>query len=160
MLQSSNITKEEMASNPQAVIEVLEFYAGNLAASAGNLVASGEGDAEEMPKLDDLKKSLPLLPNDTAAPPVPSSPSPAKKAVHVPPPPPPQKASVGSSKVLPSAHSESNLNTAGQEQEPSKREKRRLSTLSDAQLMETLRVIVSKQDPTQIYTKIKNIGQG
>lgn len=31
MLQSSNITKEEMASNPQAVMDVLGFYAENLA---------------------------------------------------------------------------------------------------------------------------------
>jgi hypothetical protein len=31
MLQSSNITKEEMAENPQAVMDVLGFYAENLA---------------------------------------------------------------------------------------------------------------------------------
>ncbi|KAI8920609.1 kinase-like domain-containing protein [Entophlyctis helioformis] len=37
---------------------------------------------------------------------------------------------------------------------------RRLSGLNDAQLMDMLRSLVSKDDPVKLYTKIKNIGQG
>jgi hypothetical protein len=32
--------------------------------------------------------------------------------------------------------------------------------MTDAQLMQNLESIVSKQDPTTIYTKLKNVGQG
>lgn len=126
MLQASNITQEEMASNPQAVIEVLGFY-------AGNLVNAGKDEESDI-KMDDMKKSLPLLPESAN-----SSPAPVKKA------------NAGSAKSLPTAEKETT--------EP-KKDGRRLSTLNDTQLMETLRSIVSKQDPTQLYTKIKNIGQG
>jgi serine/threonine-protein kinase CLA4 len=37
---------------------------------------------------------------------------------------------------------------------------RRISTMSEAQIMEKLRSVVSQGDPTTIYNKIKKVGQG
>jgi hypothetical protein len=37
---------------------------------------------------------------------------------------------------------------------------RRISTLNEAQIMEKLRSVVSKNDPSLVYAKIKKIGQG
>lgn len=37
---------------------------------------------------------------------------------------------------------------------------RRISTLNEAQIMERLRAVVSKNDPSLVYAKIKKIGQG
>ena len=32
--------------------------------------------------------------------------------------------------------------------------------MTDNQLLDTLKAMVNKQDPTQLYTKVKNVGQG
>jgi serine/threonine-protein kinase CLA4 len=37
---------------------------------------------------------------------------------------------------------------------------RRISTMTEAQIMEKLRSVVSAGDPTTIYSKIKKVGQG
>lgn len=37
---------------------------------------------------------------------------------------------------------------------------RRISTLSEAQIMDRLRTVVSKEDPATLYAKIKKVGQG
>lgn len=37
---------------------------------------------------------------------------------------------------------------------------RRISTLSEAQIMDRLRMVVSKEDPNTLYAKIKKVGQG
>ncbi|RSH90223.1 Protein kinase [Saitozyma podzolica] len=40
------------------------------------------------------------------------------------------------------------------------RPERRISTMSEAQIMEKLRSVVSSDDPSQLYSKIKKVGQG
>ena len=51
-----------------------------------------------------------------------------------------------------------------QQPQPPQKERKpkeiRLSTLSESQIMEKLRSVVSKGDPTTIYAKIKKVGQG
>jgi protein-serine/threonine kinase len=37
---------------------------------------------------------------------------------------------------------------------------RRISTMSEAQIMDKLRAVVSKEDPSMLYSKIKKVGQG
>ncbi|PWN26201.1 Pkinase-domain-containing protein [Jaminaea rosea] len=41
-----------------------------------------------------------------------------------------------------------------------KEQERRISTMSEAQIMEKLRSVVSPEDPNQLYSKIKKVGQG
>ncbi|KAI9327119.1 serine/threonine kinase [Zopfochytrium polystomum] len=44
---------------------------------------------------------------------------------------------------------------------PAKKKKEpRMSTMSESQIMEKLREVVSKGDPTQLYAKVKKVGQG
>ncbi|KAJ1534981.1 Protein kinase, partial [Cladochytrium tenue] len=44
---------------------------------------------------------------------------------------------------------------------PAKKKKEpRMSTMSEAQIMDKLREVVSKGDPTQLYAKVKKVGQG
>lgn len=44
--------------------------------------------------------------------------------------------------------------------EPTARVERRISTMNEAQIMEKLRSVVSPDDPSQLYSKIKKVGQG
>ncbi|WFD49256.1 non-specific serine/threonine protein kinase [Malassezia furfur] len=43
---------------------------------------------------------------------------------------------------------------------PARRGDRRISTLNEAQIMEMLRSVVSRDDPNLLYSKVKKIGQG
>ncbi|THH33274.1 hypothetical protein EUX98_g927 [Antrodiella citrinella] len=46
-------------------------------------------------------------------------------------------------------------------EKPSPKEKeKRISTMNEAQIMEKLRSVVSKDDPKQLYSKIRKVGQG
>ena len=44
--------------------------------------------------------------------------------------------------------------------EKPKEKEKRISTMNEAQIMEKLRSVVSKDDPKALYSKIKKIGQG
>jgi hypothetical protein len=37
---------------------------------------------------------------------------------------------------------------------------RRISSMNEAQIMERLRTVVSREDPSELYTKIRKVGQG
>lgn len=128
-----------MASNPQAVMDVLGFFAGNMSKQGHGAQASGIAIDEESDK--PASSNLPSLPAKEES----GSKDNLKK--NVPPPP--------AVKEMPNA----TLEAPGAE-ESTLRDKRRLSTLNDSQLMDALRAIVSKDDPTQIYAKVKNVGQG
>ncbi|KAG0263911.1 Protein kinase [Actinomortierella ambigua] len=52
------------------------------------------------------------------------------------------------------------LNGQGPQQEPKVVVERRISTMTEAQIMEKLRSVVSSGDPTTLYSKIKKVGQG
>jgi len=43
---------------------------------------------------------------------------------------------------------------------PKKSTERRISTMTEVQIMEKLRSVVSQGDPTTLYSKIKKVGQG
>jgi protein-serine/threonine kinase len=40
------------------------------------------------------------------------------------------------------------------------RPEKRISTMNEAQIMDKLRTVVSPEDPTLLYSKIKKVGQG
>jgi hypothetical protein len=46
------------------------------------------------------------------------------------------------------------------QQKPSAATERRISTMSEAQIMEKLRSVVSNEDPGELYSRIKKVGQG
>jgi hypothetical protein len=50
--------------------------------------------------------------------------------------------------------------TRGDEKPVTKPSEKRISTMSEPQIMEKLRSVVSPKDPSTIYAKIKKVGQG
>ncbi|KAJ9082313.1 Protein kinase, variant 3 [Entomophthora muscae] len=148
LLSNSAITKEDYTKNPQAVLDVLEFYTEQNKSAfdtkwAGLIPASQQGNfdphrpAPDVPKQsDDLTKRISNLFLE-------------KPAVN----------SNNSSPGPSDPHAKALANLTGSSNKEKKPEQR-LSTMSEPQVMEKLRSIVSKKDPTAIYTKIKKIGQG
>jgi protein-serine/threonine kinase len=156
MLQSSNISKEDMASNPQAVMDVLGFFAGNLAKQKHGAEPSGIAMDEEI-----KNGTVPSLPSKDALVEGNGSSASSKdnlavKKINVPPPPPPPPAVKG----IPNRPAEKSGVVAVAGEESTLRDRRRLSTLNDTELMESLKAIVNKEDPSLLYAKVKNVGQG
>lgn len=146
LLSNSAITQEDLTKNPQAVLDVLEFYT-------------------EQNKNTIDSKWAGLIPNQHTSfdpqRPAPGIPGSNEKDI-----------SDGMSNLfvgnLPDENEQSgdphalalaNLTGSGSGKEKTKAEQR-LFTLSEPQIMDKLRSIVSKEDPTAIYTKIKKVGQG
>jgi len=119
LLESSNISKEEMSKNPQAVLDVLEFYTD-----------FGKDDDDTMVKKD---KGMP-----TPAPPRPPQ---TIDKQHAPP------------KV-----EEEELFVAPPQ--PKKKKEPRMSTMTEVQIMDKLKSVVSTHDPIALYARIKKVGQG
>lgn len=57
-------------------------------------------------------------------------------------------------------HREREREKAAAQVSSKKKVEQRISTMSEAQIMEKLRSVVSKGDPTECYKKIKRVGQG
>ncbi|KAJ3030059.1 Protein kinase [Rhizophlyctis rosea] len=248
LLDHSNISKEEMSKNPQAVLDVLEFYTENMGGGKlgggrdGGIVgqAGGRRRDEDQPRQQRMvempmpsradsmvmvnggsgspgssgKSSPYVTPSSSpqmssrVVPPQPSRPQIArpppaserhredsplrtpppqstrdnytngrdrerereregkdrteKKEDRVPPPQPSRPQDVPT-RTQPTAAKE-DTTTASTAQPVTTRKKTpkepRLSTMSEAQIMEKLRSVVSKSDPTVLYAKIKKVGQG
>ncbi|KAI8900569.1 kinase-like domain-containing protein [Globomyces pollinis-pini] len=208
ILQQSSISKEEMANNPQVVLDVLGFFAGSLSSpdpnlasphakqqsantsqanllnsmsnvqlqnSSNNLIKENMGSssasisatvptslaASNTAQTSSHQLTEEIKPKTDAANVPNNTQSPIKKIVVPPPPPLPNK---NIDALPPSKEQDLSSKSAGKEVlpdlPPKEETKRRLSQLQDNQLMEVLRGIVSKQDPTTIYSKLKNVGQG
>ncbi|KAJ1973360.1 Protein kinase [Dimargaris xerosporica] len=222
LLQQSAITKDDYTKNPQAVIDVLDFYTKNNEQSQGasmyNPNASMNKAAALVPKnpVTAIKKAsrswgtddptrpsngYPLAPTTSsplgpkrASPRLPELPqrmsvlfdhdqpkvlqntaapqslyaqmSPAgmvqmHKATAPPPPPPPPVAQPMPDKAKSDALAAltGKMNNM-QVQAKSTPKEQRLSTMTEAQVMNKLRSIVSPKDPKVLYQKIKKVGQG
>jgi len=216
LLDASSISKEEMSKNPQAVLDVLEFYTDQLS-NQNDIIKPAEEPRyhqnntalKPMPvpnKYSNKDYSNPHGPRHVPMPPsrppiAPrvqnnyNSPSPRpnlpssrnqQQMSHSPVKPPnklqgkkienlddlPLPHKVGSTKPLTNQSNIPQPKIAPkpvqkpvhpqQQKSPTKLKKKdpRLSTLSEAEIMDKLRAVVSKGDPTQLYTKIKKIGQG
>ncbi|EGF77319.1 hypothetical protein BATDEDRAFT_20765 [Batrachochytrium dendrobatidis JAM81] len=189
LLEQSNISKDEMAKNPQVVIDVLGFFADNMGMGrtkeANSMTMLEKVPSLDMtsylaqgsPKVDILGDSIASEQmSSTATLSHPSAHSQAQTKNYV------QKnkaadsessAASASNYSLQSSHtkesshakqpngsSKENLKDTGVAIIKKDPPQRRLSGLNDQQLMDVLKSIVSKEDPLKLYTKIKNIGHG
>ncbi|EGF79908.1 hypothetical protein BATDEDRAFT_89088 [Batrachochytrium dendrobatidis JAM81] len=219
LLETSKITKEEMSKNPQAVLDVLEFYTENLAPSrqeSATESAMTRSDSEPSPLYKPMNSSAFRAPNRSssmadmnmesigrALPPTPGAQgrSSASRPIHTSDtnvhnnsmprnvngslaqkayngrsergdrPVPPQLPKIQDlPQERPNLSSASkiaqDISKASSPSEPVAQVRKkppkdpRLSTMSEAQIMDKLRSVVSKGDPTTLYAKIKKIGQG
>ncbi|KAJ3282951.1 Protein kinase [Borealophlyctis nickersoniae] len=229
LLDHSNISKEEMTKNPQAVLDVLEFYTENMGGGRG-----GGAPVPPMKRIDEPPRqrqidmpavhrtqengeygsptssgksspystpaSSPNLSANRIVPPQPQRPAaprpldrledlpprtvsklPAardpgysngdsrererererekekeREKERIPPPQPARPADVPArpKEDVPTPQQTQPLTRKKQPKEP------RMSTMSESQIMERLRSVVSKEDPTVMYAKIKKVGQG
>ncbi|KAK4689774.1 serine/threonine-protein kinase CLA4, partial [Tremellales sp. Uapishka_1] len=102
---------------------------------------------QQEPYRAEIKETKPLV-ADRKAPPPPRAAGPSKPVAEKPRPPPEAK-----SKPAPEP----------QQQVPApstQRPERRISTMNEVQIMEKLRSVVSPDDPSLLYSKIKKVGQG
>ncbi|KAJ3272571.1 Protein kinase [Terramyces sp. JEL0728] len=168
LLQSSKITQEEMAKNPQAVLDVLEFYTENLAKKEAQKQVfapipedirsmNSKSRIVEVRNNGNLRGSRSVNEINTMTRKITTIERPERASVapryqkplpeRTPPPTPPV---VELPKEKPPVHP------------PRKKPPKdpRLSTLSESQIMEKMRAVVSKGDIADFYTKLKKIGQG
>ncbi|TPX58529.1 hypothetical protein PhCBS80983_g03069 [Powellomyces hirtus] len=222
LLESSNISKEEMSKNPQAVLDVLEFYTENMGRgrnAAPRSPVQPRREEERSQRMDYAQGSSNggyNLPGPPMQPPSPymtpsSSPNLSQQQQRVVPAPPvkinpvvrPQEPDrtrerqqyPQQQRTQPTAYSNNNAYqngapaprvpppqpvrpaevaarpqappkdippppTAPPTRKPNEKKSTRMSTMSEAQIMDKLRSVVSKGDPVSMYAKIKKVGQG
>ncbi|KAJ3188456.1 Protein kinase [Gaertneriomyces sp. JEL0708] len=232
LLEASNISKEEMSKNPQAVLDVLEFYTENMSRARGETTrspqapprrptgGSSSGMSDDMRSMrNDLlgsaggyapappvarngygqpgpmpaPKTSPYVtptssPNlsQRVVPPQPQRPAivprqaTAEQRQYAPPQPqyanggaygangaspaprvaPPQPSRPQEVPERPPAPPKDKDNAPAPSGRKKSDKQTRMSTMSEAQIMERLRGVVSKGDPTQLYVKVKKVGQG
>ncbi|NXG36440.1 PAK1 kinase, partial [Dromaius novaehollandiae] len=173
LLQTSNITKSEQKKNPQAVLDVLEFYNSKKISNSQKYMSFTDKSAEDYNSSNTLNvkavSETPAVPSvsededdeDDAAPPPVIAPRPEHtKSIYtrsvIDPLPPPTR-DVATSPI--SSPTENNTtppdmlirNTEKQKKKPK---------MSDEEILEKLRSIVSVGDPKKKYTRFEKIGQG
>ncbi|KAI8799360.1 kinase-like domain-containing protein [Cladochytrium replicatum] len=188
LLESSNISKEEMSKNPQAVLDVLEFYTENMKSQQQDMISPppaprrpqqnpdmspspyrSENGLRTPPMNDPYGQSMPRnSPPQSTRPSMSQQRERAEREARA--------AAVAEREQLEKerGRERDNERERGREREkenvelkeepapstPKKKKDPRLSTMTDAQVMDKLRSVVSKGDPTTMYTKIKKVGQG
>nr|XP_019047495.1 STE/STE20/PAKA protein kinase [Kwoniella bestiolae CBS 10118]OCF26425.1 STE/STE20/PAKA protein kinase [Kwoniella bestiolae CBS 10118] len=176
LLTSSAITKEEAARHPEAVLDVLQFYtqqqmgqtAGDYqqpplpslptqsrTASAAATRFEGVGLGGQQPQRERDGYTSHEASRTSSKQPQSQAPAPDNRDVSRKPPTKPDVKQEAESYVPPTstpAPTPAPASTA--------RPERRISTMNEAQIMEKLRSVVSSEDPAQLYSKIKKVGQG
>uniref|UniRef100_A0A8C6L2Q1 non-specific serine/threonine protein kinase n=1 Tax=Nothobranchius furzeri TaxID=105023 RepID=A0A8C6L2Q1_NOTFU len=148
LLQTSNITKLEQKKNPQAVLDVLKFYDSKetvnnqkyMSFTSGDKTAHGYIAANSLVSFYDPKPTLMNIYTRSVMEP-PKPPSPVKEVVTPP-----------ESQVQP----ENTSNTMYRHTD----RQRKKSKMTDEEILERLRSIVSVGDPKKKYTRFEKIGQG
>ncbi|XP_074837307.1 serine/threonine-protein kinase PAK 1 [Carettochelys insculpta] len=174
LLQTSNITKSEQKKNPQAVLDVLEFYNSKKTSNSQKYMSFTDKSAEEYSSSNTLNvKSVsetPAVPpvsededdEDDAAPPPVIAPRPEHtksvytRSVIEPLPPPPTRDVATSPISSPSENNTTSPDTMARNTEKQKKKPK----MSDEEILEKLRSIVSVGDPKKKYTRFEKIGQG
>ncbi|NXX75305.1 PAK1 kinase, partial [Urocolius indicus] len=173
LLQTSNITKSEQKKNPQAVLDVLEFYNSKKISNSQKYMSFTDKAAEDYNSSNTLNvkavSETPAVPSvsededdeDDAAPPPVIAPRPEHtKSIYtrsvIDPLPPPTR-DVATSPI--SSPSE-NSTTASDMQARSMDKQKKKPKMSDEEILEKLRSIVSVGDPKKKYTCFEKIGQG
>ncbi|XP_042694130.1 serine/threonine-protein kinase PAK 1 [Centrocercus urophasianus] len=173
LLQTSNITKLEQKKNPQAVLDVLEFYNSKKTSSSQKYMSFTDKLAEEYNSSNTLNvkavSETPAVPSvsededdeDDAAPPPVIAPRPEHtKSIYtrsvIDPLPPPTR-DVATSPI--SSPSENSTVTPDMLIRNAEKQKKK-PKMSDEEILEKLRSIVSVGDPKKKYTRFEKIGQG
>ncbi|XP_053166608.1 serine/threonine-protein kinase PAK 1 isoform X2 [Hemicordylus capensis] len=173
LLQTSNITKSEQKKNPQAVLDVLEFYNSKKTSNSQKYMSFTDKSAEEYSSSNTLNvkavSETPAVPpvsededDDDAAPPPTIAPRPEHtksiytRSVIEPLPPTPTKDVATSPIPSPSENNTAPLDTLTRNVEKQKKKPK----MTDEEILEKLRGIVSVGDPKKKYTSFEKIGQG
>uniref|UniRef100_A0A3Q3EZC1 non-specific serine/threonine protein kinase n=1 Tax=Labrus bergylta TaxID=56723 RepID=A0A3Q3EZC1_9LABR len=155
LLQTSNITKLEQKKNPQAVLDVLKFYDSKETANSQKYMSFTDKTTDAFNSSNttiytrSVIEPLPAPPTKDAAT-SPISPPTASAAAAVTPAPPAE----GAPSSPPSA------SPAPGPSVPRPLDKTRKKKMSDEEILEKLRTIVSVGDPKKKYTRFEKIGQG
>uniref|UniRef100_A0A3Q1B2S1 non-specific serine/threonine protein kinase n=1 Tax=Amphiprion ocellaris TaxID=80972 RepID=A0A3Q1B2S1_AMPOC len=164
LLQTSNITKLEQKKNPQAVLDVLKFYDSKETANSQKYM-SFTGSYESSKAVSETPAIATVSEDedeDEAEPPPVIAPRPEHtksiytRSVIEPLPPPPTKDAATS----PIAVSPPSASPAPGPSLPRPQDKSRKKKMSDEEILEKLRTIVSVGDPKKKYTRFEKIGQG
>uniref|UniRef100_A0A3B4X6M9 non-specific serine/threonine protein kinase n=1 Tax=Seriola lalandi dorsalis TaxID=1841481 RepID=A0A3B4X6M9_SERLL len=157
LLQTSNITKSEQKKNPQAVLDVLKFYdsTGNGRQKYLSFSSSGELDSGFKFCIPVKKGTEPSSPNikdiddddDDEAPPPIVAPRPEHTK------------SVYTRSVIDPIPAPSTCPDGDVASKAADRQKKK-GKMSDEEIMDKLRTIVSIGDPKKKYTRYEKIGQG
>ncbi|XP_075968111.1 serine/threonine-protein kinase PAK 1 isoform X2 [Anarhichas minor] len=166
LLQTSNITKLEQKKNPQAVLDVLKFYDSKETANSQKYMSFTDKNADAYSSSTTTSsKAMSETPaiatvsedddEDEAEPPPVIAPRPEHtKSIYtrsviepLPPPPPTKDAATSPISPPPAAV-------------PRPLDKTRKKKMSDEEILEKLRTIVSVGDPKKKYTRFEKIGQG
>ncbi|MBN3313903.1 PAK1 kinase, partial [Atractosteus spatula] len=174
LLQTSNITKLEQKKHPDVVLEVLKFYDSKETSNIQKYMSFTDKTSDNCNSSNVLNtkavSETPAVPpvsedddEDEAVPPPEIAPRPAHtksiytRSVIEPLPPPPTK-DAATSPISPPAESSPPAPSSPQ---PSSTDKQKKKTkMSDEEILEKLRSIVSVGDPKKKYTRFEKIGQG
>lgn len=152
LLQTSNITKSEQKKNPQAVLDVLKFYDSN--------TTKQKYLSFSAPDKDGFPAGAPV-PNAKSSEP---SPAATEEEDNEEPPPiiaprPEHTKSVYTRSVIdpiPAPAGDAHTDNSGKNADKQKKK----AKMTDEEIMEKLRTIVSIGDPKKKYTRYEKIGQG
>ncbi|NWX05765.1 PAK1 kinase, partial [Caloenas nicobarica] len=173
LLQTSNITKSEQKKNPQAVLDVLEFYNSKKISNSQKYMSFTDKSTEDYNSSNTLNvkavSETPTVPSvsededdeDDAAPPPVIAPRPEHtKSIYtrsvIDPLPPPTRDAATSPISSPSENSTTAPDMLGRNVDKQKKKPK----MSDEEILEKLRSIVSVGDPKKKYTCFEKIGQG
>ncbi|KFV46659.1 serine/threonine-protein kinase PAK 1 isoform X2 [Gavia stellata] len=173
LLQTSNITKSEQKKNPQAVLDVLEFYNSKKISNSQKYMSFTDKSTEDYNSSNTLNvkavSETPAVPSvsededdeDDAAPPPVIAPRPEHtKSIYtrsvIDPLPPPTR-DVATSPI--SSPSENSMTAPDMLVRNTEKQKKK-PKMSDEEILEKLRSIVSVGDPKKKYTCFEKIGQG
>ncbi|KFP01927.1 serine/threonine-protein kinase PAK 1 [Heliangelus exortis] len=173
LLQTSNITKSEQKKNPQAVLDVLEFYNSKKISNSQKYMSFTDKSTEDYNSSNTLNvkavSETPAVPSvsededdeDDAAPPPVIAPRPEHtKSIYtrsvIDPIPPPTRDVATSPISSPSENSTAVPDMLVRNTEKQKKKPK----MSDEEILEKLRSIVSVGDPKKKYTCFEKIGQG
>ncbi|XP_036284433.1 serine/threonine-protein kinase PAK 1 [Pipistrellus kuhlii] len=173
LLQTSNITKSEQKKNPQAVLDVLEFYNSKKTSTSQKYMSFTDKLAEDYNSSNTLNvktvSETPAVPpvsededdDDDATPPPVIAPRPEHtKSVYtrsvIEPLPVTPTRDAATSPISPT---ESNTTPPDALTRNTEKQKKK-PKMSDEEILEKLRSIVSVGDPKKKYTRFEKIGQG
>ncbi|KAJ8410797.1 hypothetical protein AAFF_G00187540 [Aldrovandia affinis] len=175
LLQTSNITKLEQKKNPQAVLDVLKFYDSKETSNSQKYMSFTDktSDSYNSSNVSNSKavSETPAVATvsedddeDEATPPPVIAPRPEHtksiytRSVIEPLPAPPPTKDAATSPISPPAESGSPTPSATLPRAADKTRKK--TKMSDEEILEKLRSIVSVGDPKKKYTRFEKIGQG